>query len=54
MVALAPWIFGLAGAGVAGVGAGVLPVTYAWGTPITADFVDPNVGVPAHVSQRKW
>jgi hypothetical protein len=34
--------------------AGVLPVTYSWGAPVTADFVDPDVGVPAHVSQRKW
>ena len=34
--------------------AGVLPVTYGWGSPITAEFVDPNVGVPAHVSQRQW
>lgn len=34
--------------------AGVLPVTYAWGTPVTADFVDPGLGVPAHISERRW
>lgn len=37
-----------------GMWAGVLPVIRTWGAPITADFVDPNVGVPAHVSQRQW
>jgi hypothetical protein len=39
---------------VTGMWAGVLPVIRSWGAPITADFVDPNVGVPAHVSQRQW
>ena len=34
--------------------AGVLPVRRSWGEPVTADFVDPNVGVPAHVSMRRW
>ncbi|HEV3356528.1 MAG TPA: pyridoxamine 5'-phosphate oxidase family protein [Pseudonocardiaceae bacterium] len=34
--------------------AGVLPVTYAWGTPVTADFVDPGLGVPTHISERRW
>jgi hypothetical protein len=37
-----------------GIWAGVLPVTYGWGSPVTADFVDANVDVPAHVSQRQW
>ncbi|HJP77006.1 MAG TPA: pyridoxamine 5'-phosphate oxidase family protein [Pseudonocardiaceae bacterium] len=32
--------------------AGVLPVTYSWGAPVTADFVDPSVPVPAHVTGR--
>ncbi|HEX4221025.1 MAG TPA: pyridoxamine 5'-phosphate oxidase family protein [Pseudonocardiaceae bacterium] len=32
--------------------AGVLPARYAWGEPITAEFVDPGVPVPAHVVDR--
>lgn len=32
--------------------AGVLPVRYSWGAPVTADFVDPGVPVPAHVTNR--
>jgi hypothetical protein len=37
-----------------GIWAGVLPARYAWGEPVTADFVDPNVPVPAHVVDRVW
>lgn len=34
--------------------AGVLPVSYSWGTPVTAGFVDANVPVPEHVAKRVW
>ena len=37
-----------------GIWAGVLPARCTWGEPITAEFVDPNVTVPAHVTDRKW
>ncbi|HEY4023868.1 MAG TPA: pyridoxamine 5'-phosphate oxidase family protein [Pseudonocardiaceae bacterium] len=37
-----------------GMWAGVLPARYSWGEPITAEFVDPDVTVPAHVADRVW
>jgi len=33
--------------------AGVLPVRQVWDAPEPADFLDPTLGVPAHISQRK-